>query len=228
LNAKSAESADSAPENQLLSDVAYEKLLELFLSGELPPGTILRERRVAERLGISRTPVREAISRLAAEGLVTLQENLSPMVLKMPVQNFVEILKVRKLLEVEAAGLAAERGISSEAADGVREAINDLLLKPEPTTSEHWRVDGLVHGLISDASQNRLLASTVLDLMRRTHVFSTRRIPERLKPGAAEHLSIIDAVASRDVAGARRRMAEHIDNVRTAIVERILSIGQIR
>lgn len=213
-------------ESKLLGDLAYDKLLELFLSGEVAPGASLRERRLAEQLGISRTPVREAISKLAAEGLVTAQENRTPILAELTVQKFVEILKLRKLLEVEAAALAAEKGVQPAAAQGVRFAIRELVAKRQPTISEHWRVDDMVHGLISGASHNRPLAHTILDLRRRTHIFSTRQIPERLEPGAHEHLSLIDAVASGDVSGARERMAVHIDNVRVAIVERILSISR--
>jgi DNA-binding GntR family transcriptional regulator len=213
-------------EIKLLGDLAYSKLLELFLSGELEPGTSLRERRLAEQMGISRTPVREAISKLAAEGLVTAQENHTPILAKLTVQKFVEILKLRKLLEVEAAGLAAQKGLEPAKADDVRFAIRELVAKRHPTISEHWRVDDMVHGLISAASHNRLLAHTILDLRRRTHIFSTRQIPERLEPGAQEHLALIDAVASGDVSAARERMALHIDNARAAIVERILSISR--
>jgi DNA-binding GntR family transcriptional regulator len=208
-----------------LSEVAYTKLLDLFLSGELPPGTVLQERRLAEKLGISRTPMREAISRLAAEGLVTPFENRSPMVSKMPVQKYVQILKTRKLFEVEAAGLAAEKGLSSHVAQSGRDAIVELLQKPNPSVSEHWAVDDMIHGMISDAAQNRLLATTILDLRRRTHMFSTDRLPARLRPGAAEHFAILDAVESGDVVAARQSMADHIDNVRIAIVEAILAIG---
>jgi DNA-binding GntR family transcriptional regulator len=207
------------------SGLAYEKLLELILSGELVPGAVLNERKLALELGISRTPVREAISRLAAEGLITSQDNRSPTVARIPVQKFIEILKTRKLLEVEAAGIAAQNRLPPPVAQQAREAIEQLLQRPKPTTTEHWAVDDLVHGAISDAAQSRLLANTILDLRRRTRIFSTERIPSRLKPGATEHLAIIDAAASGDVAVAQERMAEHIDNVRTAIVERILSIG---
>jgi DNA-binding GntR family transcriptional regulator len=212
-------------ERRSLSGVAYTKLLDLFLAGELPPGTILQERKLAEKLGISRTPMREAISRLAVEGLVTPFENRSPMVAKVPVQTYVQILKTRKLLEVEAAGLAAEKGLSPHRAQSGRAAISALLEKDKPSVSEHWAVDDLVHGMVSDAAQNRLLAKTILDLRRRTHMFSTERIPARLRPGAAEHLAILDAIESGDVAAARKSMADHIDNVRIAIVEAILAIG---
>jgi DNA-binding GntR family transcriptional regulator len=216
---------DDSSQARPLSEVAYTKLLDVFLSGDLPPGTVLQERRLAERLGISRTPIREAISRLATEGLVTPLENRSPMVSKVPLQKFVEILKTRKLFEVEAAGLAAEKGLSSQVAQSGRDAIAELLQKPKPSVSEHWAVDDMIHGMISDAARNRLLATTILDLRRRTHMFSTDRLPARLRPGAAEHVAILDAVVSGDVVAARQSMADHIDNVRIAIVEAILAIG---
>ncbi len=220
-----ASDPDESLEKRPLSEVAYTKLLDLYLAGELAPGTILQERRLAEKLGISRTPLREAISRLAAEGLVTPFENRSPMVSKMPVQKYVQILKTRKLFEVEAAGLAAEKGLAPRLVQSGRDAIAGLLEKEKPSVAEHWAVDDLVHGMVSDAAQNRLLATTILDLRRRTHIFSTERIPDRLHPGATEHLAILDAVASGDAVAARKSMADHIDNVRSAIVEAILAIG---
>jgi DNA-binding GntR family transcriptional regulator len=223
LGARSNE--PDAPQEQPFSGLAYEKLLELILSGELTPGAVLNERKLALELEMSRTPVREAISRLAAEGLITSLDNRSPTVSRTQVQKFIEILKTRKLLEVEAAGIAAQNRLPAAVAQRTREAIEQLLQRPKPTTAEHWAVDDLVHGAISEAAQSRLLANTILDLRRRTRIFSTERIPSRLKPGAAEHVAIIDAAATGDVAVAQERMAEHIDNVKAAIVERILSIG---
>ena len=78
--AKARLSQANAPREQPVSGLAYEKLLEFILSGELAPGTVLNERRLALELEISRTPVREAISRLAAEGLITSLDNRSPTV----------------------------------------------------------------------------------------------------------------------------------------------------
>ncbi|WP_158810966.1 GntR family transcriptional regulator [Beijerinckia sp. L45] len=209
-----------------LSNQAYESLLLLLLAGDLAPGTVLQERRLAENLGISRTPVREALAKLEAQGLVTSRDTRSPIVCKIAVQDFIEILKVRKLLEVEAAGIAAERGIDQKAAKQARDAIATLVSAAQPSPSDHWAVDDLVHGMISEAAQNRFMATTLLDLRRRTHIFDTRQIPERLAPGAAEHLAIVDAVTAGDAAGARRCMAEHLDNVRASIVDRIVAIKQ--
>jgi DNA-binding GntR family transcriptional regulator len=221
---KTAVGAPKSEEKRPLSEVAYARLLAMFMSAELAPGSILQERKLADKLGISRTPVREAIARLAVEGLVTPLENRSPIVVKMPVQKYVQILKTRKVFEVEAAGLAAEKGLPKQTIQSGRNAISELLRKPKPTVSEHWAVDDLIHGMISEAAQNKLLAATILDLRRRTHIFSTARIPARLQPGAAEHSAILDAVASGDAAAARGLMADHIDNVRIAIVETILAM----
>jgi DNA-binding GntR family transcriptional regulator len=205
-----------------LSERAYERLLDMLLSGELPAGTILQERRLAVALKISRTPIREALGRLEAEGLVSRQLGRL-MTVQISVQAYIEILNVRKLLEVEAAGLAASRKIDKTSAENVRAAIWALMETPSPTPAQHWAVDDMVHGVICRAGDNALLASMLRDLRRRTHVFNTRRIPSRLRPGCLEHLAIIDAVAAGDAAKARALMAEHIDNVKEAIVEQLAS-----
>jgi DNA-binding GntR family transcriptional regulator len=206
-----------------LSELAYERLLDMLLSGELPAGTILQERRLAVALKTSRTPIREALGRLEAEGLVSRQLGRLMTVCQISVQAYIEILNVRKLLEVEAAGLAAGKKIDKASAENVRAAIWALMETPSPTPAQHWAIDDMVHGLICKAAENTLLASMLRDLRRRTHVFNTRRIPSRLRPGCLEHLAIIDAVAAGDAAKARALMAEHIDNVKEAIVEQLAS-----
>jgi len=211
----------ASPKN--LSDLAYERLLDMLLTGELVAGSLLQERRLAERLNISRTPVREALGRLEAEGLVTQQAGRLMMVCQITIQGYIEILNVRKLLEVEAAGLAAKARIGRAAAEPVRAAIWRLLEIETPTPAQHWAVDDMVHGFISEAADNRLLATMIRDLRRRTHIFNTRRIPGRLRPGALEHLSMIDAVTAGDEDKARQLMAEHIDNVKAAIVDQLFS-----
>jgi DNA-binding GntR family transcriptional regulator len=210
----------SSPKN--LSDLAHERLLDMLLSGELTAGATLQERRLAERLKISRTPIREALARLESEGLVHKAGRLMT-VSQISVQTYIEILNVRKLMEVEAAGLAAERRIDKGVAENIRAAIWGLMETDAPTPAEHWAVDDIVHGVISEAADNALLAKMIRELRRRTHLFNTRRIPGRLRPGSLEHLALIDAVAAGDSAKARRLMAEHIDNVKAAIVDQLVS-----
>lgn len=213
---------DSAVSGLSLADTAYHAVLEMLLEAKFVGGNPVQERRLAEQLKISRTPVREALSRLQSEGLLTGDGSRTLRVAQIGIAEFVEILNARKLLEVEAAGLAAEKGVRGVAVEEVRRAISDLLELEDPTPGQHWTVDDLVHGLVSEGARSKLLAGLILDLRRRTHVFNTRRLPHRRAPGAAEHLAIIDALVARDAPRARAAMALHIDNVKAAIINELL------
>ncbi len=203
-----------------LSEWAYERILDLLLGGDLIAGAALQERRLAEGLKISRTPVREALSRLEAEGLVTRQLGRLLAVTEITVQQYIDVLNVRKILEVEAAGLAAGR-VGAAAIDKIRTAISDLLRREEPSVSEHWSVDDLVHSTIAAATDNHCLEATIRDLRRRTRIFNTHRIPGRLRPGALEHLALIEAVGAGDPKKSRALMAEHIENAKFAIINQL-------
>lgn len=206
-----------------LSEHAYQQLLDMLLSGKLVAGETLQERRLAEALEISRTPIREALGRLESEGLVTRQAGRLMTVCQISVQTYIEILNVRKLLEIEAAGLAADKRIDKSIAEDIRQAIWRLMEMKSPSAAEHWAVDEMVHGTISSAADNKLLETMIRDLRRRTHIFNTKRIPGRLRPGALEHLALVDAVAAGEKAKARQLMAEHLDNVKAAIVDQLVS-----
>jgi DNA-binding GntR family transcriptional regulator len=204
-----------------LSEMAYGRILEQILSGNLPPGTILQDRRIAESLSMSRTPVREALGRLEVESLVTRSRGQAPVVSNVGVETFVCILDMRRILEVEAAGRATGH-VQQQAADRVLAAIDELLTVETLTSAQHWAVDDLVHETIADAAGNPLLASTIRDLRRRTRLFNTKRISSRLRPGGSEHVKLIDAVMGSDPELSRLTMGNHIDNVRDAIIEYIL------
>lgn len=210
--------------NRSLSELAYEKLLDMLLSGELAAGVVLQERKLADSLNISRTPVREALNHLEAEGLVSRDVGRLMTVSRISVQNYIEILQVRKLLETEAAGLAAGY-IEQTTAENIRNEIRKLMDTPNPTAAHHWAVDDLVHSTIAEAAGNKLLSDMIRDLRRRTHLFNTRRIPSRLKPGGNEHLALIDAILIGDAAKARALMTEHLDNVRLAIIDQLMTRG---
>jgi DNA-binding GntR family transcriptional regulator len=208
-------------ETTSLAEHAYNRIMELILGGRIAPGTVLQERKLAEMLNMSRTPLREALSRLEAEQLITRSHGRAPIVSHVGIENFVFILDMRRILEVEAAGRATGH-IPPEIAARVIAAIDELVEIEHPTPSQHWAVDDLVHGVIADAAGNPLVASTIRDLRRRTHLFNTSRIPKRLMTGASEHHSIIDAVMGSDPELSRRIMGKHLDNVKDAIIEYLL------
>ena len=204
-----------------LSDQAYNHILDLILTARIRPGEALQERKLAEMLSMSRTPLREALSRLEAERFVVRSYGRTPVVSPLGIENFIFFLDMRRVLEVEAAGRATGH-IPAESAGRARVAINALQTAPAPTSTQHWAVDDLVHGTIAEAAGNPVMASSIRDLRRRTRLFNTARIPKRLMLGASEHLALLNAVIGSDPQLSRQMMGQHLDNVRDAIVEFLL------
>jgi DNA-binding GntR family transcriptional regulator len=203
-----------------LTEQVYGQLIEILIRGELRPGDVIVERKMADRLNASRTPVREALGRLEAEGLIYKQPGRGVTVSPFSTEAFVELLNVRQLLEAEAARLAAGR-IAPERLETIRKALFELAGQTKPTLSEIWEVDDMLHGEIADAAGNVLLAQMIRDLRRRTHVFNAYRNPATHKFGVEENTALLDAIASGDQERARSAMAEHIESVKVAIIDRL-------
>ena len=203
-----------------LTAQVYEQLIELLIRGELRPGDVITERRMAERLNASRTPIREALGRLESERLVHKQPSRGVTVSPFSTEAFVEVLNVRLLLEAEAARLAAGR-IPAERLGRIREALAQIAEKPSPTLAEIWEVDDLLHGEIADAAGNALMASLIRDLRRRTHVLNSFRRTITPSFGIQENTFLLDAIASGDQERAHQAMIRHIESVKLAIIERL-------
>ncbi|GGH19102.1 GntR family transcriptional regulator [Alsobacter metallidurans] len=203
-----------------LGHTTYERLRDMILNGELPAGASLQEKKLAERLGVSRTPVREATMRLMTEGLVLRSAGATPVVRRLSVDDFIEVLHIRRLLEVEAAGRAAQTGGSPELS-AVAARIAEFRDGVEPTPAEHVAVDDRLHLIIAGLAGSRLLAELIEDLRKKTRIFDMGRVPERFEPGVREHLAIIDAITARDASRAQDAMREHIDNVRASVMSHL-------
>lgn len=215
-----AASAVAPARQKNLSEYAYDRLLDLMLNGTLPGGTALQERRLAEVLDISRTPIREALGRFEGEGLISRQAGRLLVVKEYTVREFIEILHVRQVMETETAGLTARRPPLAELAE-MRAAVLGLMTGSEPSVTEHWAVDDQLHDLIAGNSGNHTMATMIRDLRRKTRIFNFTRMPERFEPGCREHLTIIDAIMSGDEAGAREAMSAHIENVKQSIIRKL-------
>lgn len=203
-----------------LTEQVYEQLIDLLIRGELRPGDVITERRMAERLNASRTPVREALARLESEGLIYKQPNRGVTVSPFSTEVFVEVLNVRILLESEAARLAAGR-IPPERIARIRRALLDLAQKPSPSLSDIWEVDDFLHGEIADAAGNALMSSLIRDLRRRTHVYNSYRQTMTPSFGVEENTILLDAIAGGDQELARQAMVRHIETVKIAIIDRL-------
>lgn len=205
---------------QPLAAVAYGQILDAVVAGKLPGGSIVQERLLARLLNLSRTPIREAIRRLEGEGLLTRVSPRVLMVSRVTVAEVLEILAVRRLLEVEAVGSAIGK-ITRAEVDGLAARVHAILRSESVSAEEYHRLDDDIHEGIAKASGNLTLCAIVSDLRRKTAMFDMRRIPERFRPSCEEHLRILDALSRGDAEAARQEIATHIDNVRQSILQRL-------
>ncbi|GAB4067864.1 GntR family transcriptional regulator [Ancylobacter sonchi] len=212
---------DPAP--KALSQMAYDRLLDQLIKREIPVGSVLQERRLAESLDISRTPVREALNRLESEGFVTRKPGRVLVVKEFSTRELIETLHVRQIMESEAISLATPR-IPEEELGAVEAEIRVLLATPSPSAEADWQVDSRLHRMIAAHSGNAVLAGMIESLRVKTYTFNLDRVPERFEIGHQEHLAMIDAVRRRDREAAREAIQQHIENVKKSIILKLSSI----
>lgn len=212
---------DGSASPSKLSTVAYGAVLDMILRGTLAAGELVTERQIAARLGMSRTPVREAVRRLEGEGTLERQRDGSLVVRPYSMEDFLHVLAVRRLLEGEAARLAAGK-VSRDVLEAARERI--ARLRAEGLADAARQGDRDFHAAIAEASGNPVLATAISDLRKRTAMFRLGRLPERLDQVCDEHLAIVAALAGGDGEAARAAMQAHIDNVRAHLLQRLTAI----
>jgi len=185
-----------------VSDVAYASLRREILSWELLPGTVLAEVEISQRLGISRTPVREALARLVSDGLAEPLGGRGLVVSGVSAENVVELFELREALEVQAVSLAAARRDPAPflALQGELRDVPALLAGSDPGHNAYYELVTRFDDAVSDAVRNPFLAQALAGV--RTHLSRIRRLsrdnPERLNDAAREHLLIVDAILEGD------------------------------
>lgn len=203
---------------------AYEQILDLIMSGRARPGTLIHERRLAELLEMSRTPVRDALLMLEAEGLLVRQGARGLQIKEMRVEDFMEALQIRLLLEPEAARIAAGR-LAAAGLEDLADRLEALIAdggQGRPVDREEVRsVDDTLHGLIADAVGNQQMSSIIRTLRRQTQIFDLKNLPERLQDTCREHLEIIRALGHGDSEQATAAMKVHLGKVRQSIIARL-------
>lgn len=204
-----------------LGSSAYERIKAMILDGTLAPGAALRENHFADQLGVSRTPVREAISQLISEGLATRTPGGAPAVNRVSLQDIMEILHVRSLLECEAARKAAASGKNYNDLMEMRAKVQGFLAGPRPGPADHYALDRRLHLTIAEMAGSRLLGELIEGLKIKTRMYDQGFIPERFEPGCHEHIAIIDAIVAGDADQAAEAMRFHLQKVRESIISHI-------
>jgi DNA-binding GntR family transcriptional regulator len=208
-----------AREPEKLADVAYRTVLERILAHDLPGGSVIQERKLAESMGVSRTPMREALGRLEGEGLlVRLTERLLA-VRVITLEDYLHSLDVRAVVEPHAAALAARAFTPSEL-QGF-EAELEALARADAAEQEalHWRFDDRLHESIAAHSGNPFLAKTIHEMRRYTKIFERQTVPARVRPGIDDHRRLLAAFAARRPEKVREAMIDHIRNMRKRMLD---------
>lgn len=207
-----------------LRDVVFRTLRQAILKGDLKPGERLLEVHLAERLGVSRTPIREAIRKLELEGLVLMIPRKGAEVARISQKSLQDVLEVRRALEELAVEIACVRIRE----DGLK-ALRQIHARFTATT-EHGDVSRITeldvdfHNQIYAATDNQKLVQLINNLQEQMYRYRMEYIKDREKWPVIvkEHKAIIDALAERDADAAKYAIRTHISNQEMTVRERIL------
>ena len=220
----SALMSDVRPSGSLSHRALYEEVAELLrnriFKRELDPGSWIDELKIAEELGISRTPLREALKVLAAEGLVTMKLRRGAYVTEVSRQDLSDVYHLLSLLESDAAGVVATQATDAELAklQALHKALEAAAIPIDAAgkanTDQFFAINEQFHMRLLAIANNRWRDQMVADLRkvmklnRHNSLLKTGRIEESL----AEHQAIMDALLARDAQRTQLRMREHFAN----------------
>lgn len=204
-----------------LAEQAYGRLRMLILDRKISPGSPLQEGRLADELRISRTPMREALVRLAGEGLLVRRDARSYAVRALGTKEYFDCMRAREVIECEAIALAATR---IDAADLDRLQVElEALDAGEHDETEHWHFDDRLHVFIATASGNVVFPRLVEELRVNARLFRLHSPLHRQRENHNEHGDIIGALRARDPERARHAMREHLrslqEDVKRALID---------
>lgn len=202
------------------SDRTYRALLDEIQSGALAPGTALAEAELAARFGVSRTPVREALGRLAADGLVIEISPRLTLVAELAAADIRALFELRRALEEMAVRIAATRG-DAPAFAALAEAFGQTPAAPGADADAYYALIADFDAQVDAAASNAYLAAALRTV--RTHLVRVRRLardkPERLAASVAEHRLIARAIAARDADLAAHATHVHLHNALASILD---------
>lgn len=203
-----------------LNDSVYRFLKGAILKRRLALGSKLDEVKLAEELGVSRTPVREAFQRLSAEGLIVLIPHRGAFVIQLTRRDLEELYEMREALEGQAARLAATR-----ATPAMVVKLGEIIAAYRTAVLENWRrsiilLDSRFHETVARASRNRRLMEAIRSLREQLRILRITSVAIPGRPGRSleEMSALLEAIRGRDPDLAEERMRAHIRSVRDDVL----------
>lgn len=210
-----------------LRDLVLDALREAIMNGSLQPRERLMEIQLAEELGVSRTPVREALRKLELEGFIVMVPRKGAYVSDLSMKDIADVFEIRAALEGLAAALAAERITEEEL-----ETLERLLVEKSEAIHQNdieklVAVDTKFHETLYKASRNDRLSTIISNLREQIQRFrlTSLSVPGRKKESLDEHCSIVEAIQARDVQLARHLAQEHIENAENVLIDSLKKGG---
>ena len=194
-----------------LAERAYHAIREMIVSLELRPGAVIDERRLMEELGIGRTPIREALRRLAQERLVEVYPRRGMFVTSVEIRDLASLAEVRSVLESSAARLAAERATVDDR-EAVAELLDELDRHAELDQRELMALDERIHRQVYRAAHNQFLEASLEEyyvLALRIWYLALDRARE-LEQAVLDHREILEAIHNGDADCAEASMRRHV------------------
>jgi DNA-binding GntR family transcriptional regulator len=200
---------------------AQEKLRQMLIEGRIAPGDKLNERELSEGLALSRTPLREAIRTLAAEGLVDLIPNRGAFAVQLTETDVANTFEVMAGLEGMSGELAATRITDDELSEITAMHYEMLAAFTRRDLSGYYRLNAKIHEAINAAAKNPVLTHTYARVNARLQAlrFRSNQDDAKWKRAVKEHEQMIDALATRDAVGLREALRQHLFHKRDAVLE---------
>ena len=211
-----------------LHDQVAARLRSMLVEGRIAPGAKLNERQLCEQLRVSRTPLREAIKLLAAEGLVDLLPNRGAVAVKLTEADVLNTFEMLAMLEGMSGELAAQRITDAELAELRALHFEMLACHARRDLSGYYRLNALIHTGINEAARNPVLATTYRSINARVQSlrFRTNQDDAKWAHAVQEHEQMIAALQARDAPALRQVLEGHVLRKRDAVLA-LLRAGEI-
>jgi DNA-binding GntR family transcriptional regulator len=206
-----------------LHEQAAQRLRQMLVEGRIVPGAKLNERELSELLNVSRTPLREAIKMLAAEGLVELLPNRGAVAVQLTEQDILDTFEVMAGLEAQSGELAAQRITPQELAEIRAMHFEMMAAYTRRDLSTYYTLNARIHAAISAAAKNRMLAQVYTQVNARLQAlrFRSNQDGEKWKRAMKEHEKMIEALGRHDGAAMRDVLLTHLRNKRDVVLEQM-------
>lgn len=201
--------------------LVYESLRSSIVAMKMPPGTPIREKEIAVQFGLSRTPVREAVLRLADEGLIEVFPQSGTFVARIPYDDLPEAIVIRKALETAAVRIATQRMSRSQELALASIIERQREAAAENDTEQFHKADEAFHAKIAEISGYPGIWKLVLQVKTQVDRFRqlTLLMPKRMLVVIDDHQAILDRMSAKDVEGAAEALEQHLDAVLPALSE---------